>query len=900
MGVSRGILLGGLLALSAFLALALRAPGLDSDQAINGLMGRHILEGEFPIFFYGQEHTGALENYLAAVSFFLFGASRLTLNIVPAVLALLLLFLGWRVTLESFGTRAAGWAVPFLVVAPPYVAYHYVLARSSYIETLVLGLLILLLTFRLLRPGGEVERQRRFLILALVAGLGLYTSFQIVHYLVVAGAVLWISDLRLPLRATLWRAAPAFLVGSAPFWLYNLQRGFESLSAPARHETGMGVIESARTLLLTHLPVIFGVRDTVGAPFLPFPLFFLPPLIFGVCILVAVGAHSRMWLRRNVAPGGVLLLLLLVTGGILCVGGYQQVSRYALPLYPTAVSLAAGGLSVLQGWRPAASGILGGALFLSLAVGQWQTLVALHPEKLRAYRMERERDRSLFAELGRRGLTRLYAFDYWLAPRLTFEARERIVVAEPFGDRYPRFTQMVDQAERPAYLFAGGEEFAEEGLNAAGIGFKKESLAGLVILHDFTPPPPAEPLRRKGWGLSSRPQGDVALAVDGDLLSRWTPGIIQQPGQFLEVDLGARVTLQGVGILSGLDAHDAPRGLAVEVSLDGRRWERVVGLRSFPPTFVWENGAPRMKPMGEFRVRFPPTEARSVRLIQTGEDQNYWWSVAEMFLYTTGGPSREPEPLRLARVSATMRDWPRTVQYARDATAVAPDMAEPYVLMAEGFQALGLPVAPPERRAEALERLGLPALAFAGYRSVLEELPAGSLRSMPIEGLIRSLDSLGVRGETGQWRTALAMLARASPPATQFGGSLRLLSLETNPNPIRAGSILSLTYTWEALSPPPFAPTIFVHLVGAGERLVNDHPLLHGLYPPDRWHRGERLRERYALAVPPTTLPGRYSIVVGVWFPKNGERLRVWRGWLPTRMDRLEVGAVQVLPGDPS
>ncbi len=899
---ARSALVAGLLGLLLFLALALITPGLDSDQAINGLMGRHILQGEFPIFFYGQDHTGALENYLAAVSFFLFGASRLTLNLVPAVEALLLLGLVWRVTREAFGPKASSWAIPFLVVTPPYVGYHYVLARSSYVETLVLGQIVLLLTFRLLRPNRDVVRQRRFLVLALVAGAGFYTSFQIIHYLLTSFVILWLRDLRLPFRATLWRAAPAFLLGSAPFWLYNLQRGFESLTAPARYEMNMRAFESLRMLLLTHLPVILGVRDIVGPPFLPFPFLLVPPLVFGLLVLVAVSAFGPTWLasfRRGVPTGGVLFLLLLVTGGILWVGGFQQVSRYALPIYPTVISLAAGGLSVLQGWHPLLAGVLGAGLFLSIGIGQRQTVPALDPEKLRGYRIAREQDQSLFDQLQARGLTRLYAFDYWLAPRLTFDAGERIIVAAPFDDRYPRFTQMVDQTERPAYIFAGGEAIAESGLRAAGMAFKKESLPGAVILYDFTAPPPAASLPREGWRLSSWPRGKVALAVDGDLLSRWTPGVSQSPGQLLEVELGSPVVLQGVGIVSGLDLHDAPRGLAVELSSDGREWRRLAELQSLPPTFVWENGAPRVRPWGEFRVRFSPTPARSVRLIQIGEDRHYWWSVSEIFLYGTGS-SNDPGPVREARIAARRGDWFQAIRYAGEATVVAPHAAEAYALLAEGLQAAEVPQEPLERRARVLERLGLSALAAGDYRRMLEELPPGFSRSVPVEGFVRTLESIGAVAEVSRWRAELATLATASSPTSQFGGTLRLLRFEATPNPVRAGTTLSLAYLWEALSPPSLPPTVFVHLVGAKERLINDHPLFHGAYPIDRWQRGERLLERYALNIPPATPPGRYRIVVGVWFPENGTRLRVWRGWLPTREDQLVAGEVEILSGGPS
>src|SRR5215510_15935683 len=87
----------GLLALFALLVgLHLAAPRLDSDQAVTGLMGVHILRGEFPIFFWGQHHAGVPESYGAAVTFFLLGVSRYALNLVPALAAFGLMLLVYR------------------------------------------------------------------------------------------------------------------------------------------------------------------------------------------------------------------------------------------------------------------------------------------------------------------------------------------------------------------------------------------------------------------------------------------------------------------------------------------------------------------------------------------------------------------------------------------------------------------------------------------------------------------------------------------------------------------------------------------------------------------------------------------------------------------------------------
>ncbi|RMF23181.1 MAG: hypothetical protein D6760_05960, partial [Deltaproteobacteria bacterium] len=54
-----------------------------ADEGVVGLMGKHILEGRsLPVFFYGQHYLGALEAYLAALSFAIFGVSITSLRLV--------------------------------------------------------------------------------------------------------------------------------------------------------------------------------------------------------------------------------------------------------------------------------------------------------------------------------------------------------------------------------------------------------------------------------------------------------------------------------------------------------------------------------------------------------------------------------------------------------------------------------------------------------------------------------------------------------------------------------------------------------------------------------------------------------------------------------------------------
>jgi hypothetical protein len=54
---------------------------LDSDEGTMGIMGLDIAyRGATPVFFYGQNYVGALEAYLAAPMFYLFGPTGFALH----------------------------------------------------------------------------------------------------------------------------------------------------------------------------------------------------------------------------------------------------------------------------------------------------------------------------------------------------------------------------------------------------------------------------------------------------------------------------------------------------------------------------------------------------------------------------------------------------------------------------------------------------------------------------------------------------------------------------------------------------------------------------------------------------------------------------------------------------
>ena len=99
-----------LIAAARFAILLASQTHVHSDEAIIGLMGKHILEGRyFPFYMYGQPYNAgaAWEAYLAANAFAFFGISVMSLKSCIVVLSLLCLFLFYRMCLALYDQRTS-------------------------------------------------------------------------------------------------------------------------------------------------------------------------------------------------------------------------------------------------------------------------------------------------------------------------------------------------------------------------------------------------------------------------------------------------------------------------------------------------------------------------------------------------------------------------------------------------------------------------------------------------------------------------------------------------------------------------------------------------------------------------------------------------------------------------
>jgi 4-amino-4-deoxy-L-arabinose transferase-like glycosyltransferase len=258
-----------LLALAAIYRLILLArgwPALDSDEAVIGLMARHILQGDRPTFFWGQNYMGPFEAYVAAALFALFGSSPFLLG-----LSALLLTLGFLATVYFLGRAAFGPAVgllglAWLVLSPPFFTLRQLAPIGGYQELLLLGGLILLAVWSRLRlPNARPASRTGWLrciafyaAIGLLAGLGLWSDLLIAPVLLVAGGALLLGRRRELLSLAGVALLLAFLVGAWPYISFNLATGNATYRQLSHQNNTSGWPMQTVGLLTAGLPLIAG------------------------------------------------------------------------------------------------------------------------------------------------------------------------------------------------------------------------------------------------------------------------------------------------------------------------------------------------------------------------------------------------------------------------------------------------------------------------------------------------------------------------------------------------------------------------------------------------------------------------------------------------------------------
>lgn len=291
---------------------------IDFDEAFNGLLAFHILAGDW-VFFTPPEVVGGTGTpYLLAVIFSVLGSSAITFRLLSLLWSgLYIVSTGWLAHL-AYGKRIGILAMGFAAFAPPYMQFIGMKLWSSYIETILLGNLLFIAVYYLLQHITARQTVYWMLLCGLVAGVMFWLTWLGFYYYIPVGLILLWKGRRQLIRWG-WVGILAFVVGSLPFWIFNIPRGMPTFvrvmsDAPMTIDQIMRVLGDLITiqfpmLVSGHpawgynaagLAIFMVIVYAIGLLMIirrsksrePLPIM-LAILVFSVPVLYAISTHSR-------------------------------------------------------------------------------------------------------------------------------------------------------------------------------------------------------------------------------------------------------------------------------------------------------------------------------------------------------------------------------------------------------------------------------------------------------------------------------------------------------------------------------------------------------------------------------------------------------------------------------
>jgi hypothetical protein len=430
----------------------------DADQAVMGLMAKHLMDGRaFPLFFYGQNYMLGVEAWLAAPMFLVFGVSVTTLKLPLLAINLAVgVLLVWLLEREAgLRPRLALVASLFFLLAPLGTSSHLLETTGGNVEPFLYTLLLWL-------------TRRRPALFGVIFGIG-FLQREFTIYALIAVLVIELAGGAWRAKAA-WRPVLSGFRAAAEVWLVvQLLRQVASAAGPGTSVADISnapsnnLIEVVNRLCFDPSTLVGGFQrlatvhwaQLFGTAALPAYTFGLESrsagqgltgsgLVLGVAALVvlwriarSVRTDAAWWPRCRFAV--YLVVVGALSAGVYVVGrcGADSALRYDMLSLLAAVGLTAWFLAVERDQRMRRSVIAVVLAWAGLsAVGHgrlWVEYTSHPPVAAKT---------TIIRSLEARGIKYAGA-DYWIAYYITFMTNERIIVTPDTFARIPEYERQV-------------------------------------------------------------------------------------------------------------------------------------------------------------------------------------------------------------------------------------------------------------------------------------------------------------------------------------------------------------------------------------------------------------------------------------------------------------------------
>jgi 4-amino-4-deoxy-L-arabinose transferase-like glycosyltransferase len=486
------------LALAIRLSLLVRSGWLlEGDDALSTLMALAVRDGERPIMLKNQTYAAAWEPYAMAVTYTLFGISRVSAKLPALLGSLALVGTTWFLAREAAGRTAAHFAATLAAIPPVYVLVLSLKPWAPYTEVILLGGVCLTCALRLAWPRPNQHDRRWSLACGVTGGLALWMHPLAVWYL--SAAVL---TLLARVRGRRWLTIAGwgvlgFGLGGLPIWIFNLQTGGATLRFVLGGTQGQTADRLAVLDAWWHndLPRGAGLWHPWGPS--AAGLAALMALAVGIALVWALLGRRRLKLRPL---DSVLVLLVLIPmlfalsgfgGPALNPYGFDATGRYAPPIWSglsIVLGAALGALWQVRRWLAVGLAIVP-LVVNGVSIASTDPVAAFQSP----YWDRLPVDNAPLLAILRDENVQYVWMNHWAGQPAMFDARaagQSLVAYDWYDvqaggiDRFPEYRPLVEGAQKPAFVLITNESEPEleHTLRLMGVSFAERRAAPYVVV----------------------------------------------------------------------------------------------------------------------------------------------------------------------------------------------------------------------------------------------------------------------------------------------------------------------------------------------------------------------------------------------------------------------------------
>ncbi len=642
------------------------------DTGTVGLMSVNIVQGDRPLFFYGQPYFGALEAYVAAIFIGLFGFSEFIISLSPISFTLAWIIFSYLL-FSRIHNGTAGLIAAACTAFPGYYVFWYSIATyGGYPVIFCIGTAMLWLSLRVWQENvANISLACHAACIGSLMAIGIWVHPLTFPYIAVAACILGMfcrrEHCRTDIVISLGLIVIIALSGFVPFYL---ETGSFLGGISNRVQLSWAHIASALSNLLTVNIVeliVWNFTHIFGLPLIKYLIISTISLVlFSVFLLAvySVATSEKIKIKNYLLP--VLFCLFFLLMYVQHHMATIQAPRYAIGFWGMLLcvlwSLAIAGqtkrrlkiiASVLFGiWL--VYQVTGTVLFIAYGADQARLEKRIASDVVSAARKNNLKSVVLYGDL----------FFGLKGQKFSMYSQNMIVFTHADTERYQPNAQFAETDLHRGYLATAKAKISlENTLNKLGVKFTVEQVHDYFLFSPLHFKPqlamqaiPSEEVVH--LSLSDHEEIDMADGLQDHSQDIDFDLEVPTTGTVRSFDTGQIRKFCALWMLTWQDpaAHkwNGPGRYEIHVSLDGIHYDKVYsplsivgnGFHAGPGTYVGG-------PWGKVETLFEPVLARYVRVIFLEENSS---PLTKFLFFQTDGSLREDDPDDIAELSRLISD----------------------------------------------------------------------------------------------------------------------------------------------------------------------------------------------------------------------------------------------------